>query len=358
MDKLATIFRLDTTKFNPARGVIIAVGLLLPLVVLSALHLEKYWLSLAFSALFVGLSDPGGAYRHRVSQMAGFAVIGAVLTVLGFGIGDGAWGWVTLAAFVVTLGAGLAVKYGKHRFFGAVLLNVWFLIAIAIPPGYALDHVHTNAWAQALAWLIGAALWIAVTFSEWLIRGRGTRHQPMAEMIPGSTEPIPLTRPVIAFAVLRAIAITAAVAIAFGLDVPHADWMPIAAVVAMQPSLQQSAGAGIERVAGTIIGAVVAALFLLAVDSKPVLAVVIAILGGLAGALRTASYTWYTAAVAGAVLIALDLPHPSNLADEGQRILFTFVGVAIAVVVMFLADRLAKRRSPAAAQTAPAAKPG
>ena len=33
----------------------------------------------------------------------------------------------------------------------------------------------------------------------------------------------------------------------------------------------------------------------------------------------------------GAVLIAVDLPHPTNLADEGQRVLFTFTGVGIGV---------------------------
>ena len=64
------------------------------------------------------------------------------------------------------------------------------------------------------------------------------------------------------------------------------------------------------------------------------------------------NYSWYCAAVAGAVLIGMDLPHPSSLADEGRRILFTFVGVAIAVLVMFLADRLAKR-TPAAQQPPP-----
>jgi hypothetical protein len=53
------------------------------------------------------------------------------------------------------------------------------------------------------------------------------------------------------------------------------------------------------------------------------------------------------------VLIALDLPHPSNLKVEGQRILFTFIGVAIAVAVMFVAGLLAKRRA-APAQPAPA----
>jgi uncharacterized membrane protein YgaE (UPF0421/DUF939 family) len=191
----------------------------------------------------------------------------------------------------------------------------------------------------------------------WLARRRAAQQQPVAEMTPGSTDPVPLSRQVIAFAVLRTVAITAAVAVAFGLHLPYADWMPVSALAAMQTSLQQSTTAAIQRVAGTVIGAVVAVVFLLALDSKPALAVVIAILGALAGALRTAGFTWYCAAVAGAVLIALDLPHPSNLTVEGQRILFTFIGVAIAVAVMLLAGLLAKRKA-AAAQPAPAGHVG
>jgi uncharacterized membrane protein YgaE (UPF0421/DUF939 family) len=97
----------------------------------------------------------------------------------------------------------------------------------------------------------------------------------------------------------------------------------------------------------------VAALFLLALGSKTGLEVVIVILGALAGSIRAVNYTLYCAAVAGAVLIGMDLPHPSNLTDEGRRILFTFVGVGIAVVVMFLADLLQKRTAKAAPQSPP-----
>jgi uncharacterized membrane protein YgaE (UPF0421/DUF939 family) len=191
----------------------------------------------------------------------------------------------------------------------------------------------------------------------WLARGRTAQQQPVAEMIPGSTAPVPLTRQVIGYAVLRTVAITAAVAIAFGLHLPYADWMPVAALVAMQPSLQQSTMIAIQRVTGTVIGAAVSIVFLLTVDSKPALAVIIAIFAAIAGAIRTASFTWYSVAVAGLVLIALDLPHPSNLTDEGQRILFTFIGVAIAVAVTLLAQLLAKRKAPPA-QPAPTDHPG
>jgi uncharacterized membrane protein YccC len=100
-----------------------------------------------------------------------------------------------------------------------------------------------------------------------------------------------------------------------------------------------------ERVIGTVLGAVVATVFLLGVDSKIALAVVIVVLGTLAGTVRAASYTWYTAAAAGAALIAMDLPHPSDFTDEGRRILFTFLGVGIAVALMLLVDLLSKRRA-------------
>jgi uncharacterized membrane protein YccC len=72
---------------------------------------------------------------------------------------------------------------------------------------------------------------------------------------------------VILFAVIRAAAVSVAVGIAFGLQLPSACWMPIAAIVAMKPSLQQSTFVAEQRLAGTIAGAAVAALILLAVDN-------------------------------------------------------------------------------------------
>jgi hypothetical protein len=264
--------------------------MLAPLIVLGVLHQEKYYVSVAFGALFVGLSDPGGEYGYRVPRMAVIAVAGALLTLLGYVVGGSGWGWVVLAAFVVPLLAGLAVKYGLHRFIAMELLNVWFLVVLSLPGAFRLDHVHTDAWAQA---------------------------QPAADVLPGDTRPVPLTRQVVSFAVIRAVAVAIAVAIAFGLQVQNADWMPVAALVAMKSSLQQSALVAEQRLAGAIIGA----------------------------------------AVAGAVLIGMGVPHPSSLADEVRRVGFTFAGVGIAVVVMLLANLLSKR-TPAAAHPAPTGQAG
>ena len=160
---------------------------------------------------------------------------------------------------------------------------------------------------QALAWLVGSALWIAYTFIMWLVRRGATEPQPVAE-IPGDISPRPLTRPLILFAAIRAAALASAVAISFGLHLPNAYWMPIATIIAMKPDLQQSALIAEQRIAGTVVGAAVAALVLLTVDNRTALEVIVVVLVALGASIHGVNYAWYTAALAGAILIAADVP--------------------------------------------------
>jgi hypothetical protein len=106
---------------------VIATGIfLVPLIALTALGQDSYFLSMAFGAVFVAICDPGGGLGYRVSRLLIVAGSGAVLTWLAFSVGKQSWPWVTLAAFAVTLLAGLFVKFGLHRSVSAYLLNIWF----------------------------------------------------------------------------------------------------------------------------------------------------------------------------------------------------------------------------------------
>lgn len=343
MGHLAKVFELNRAGFNLQRGVGVTVVMLVPLIILALIHQPHYWLGVAFGALFVGLCDPGGHYAYRVTRMAAVAAPGALLTLLGCAIGGGAWGWVVLAIFMVTLLSGLTATFGQHGFVAALLLNIWFVIALSLPAAYQAAGVPTIAWAQALAWLTGSALAVTSTFVFWLVRGRTARPQPAADMVPGSTARIPLTGRLALFAVIRAIAVSLSGAIAFGLQLPDADWMPVATLAAMKPSLQQSTLVAGQRLVGAALGAAVAALFLVTVSNRIALGVVIVVLAAIAVSIRTVNYALYCAGIAGAVLVAMGVPHPANLGDEGRRILFTFVGVGIAVVVMLLATLLQTR---------------
>jgi Fusaric acid resistance protein-like len=345
--RVAKVLALNTQGVNVPRGVAVAGLLLLTLVVTSAVNQQRYFLSVAFGLLFVALSDPGGEYLPRLSRTAMVGVIGALLTALGYGIGADAWGWVVLAIFAVTALTGLVINVDVHALVAGILLNVWFLITLSTAAGLPAG-ANTHPWNQALAWLIGAAMAIALISALWLMRGESRRRSPLPE-IPDDVPPVKLGRPIVLFILIRAIAVSGAAAIAFGLHITDADWMPLATLVAMKPTLQQSTLRGVQRLVGTALGAAIAAVFLVTVTSTRALEEIIVALMGVGVSIYSVNYAFYTAAVAGAVLIALDLPHPTNLDAEGRRIFYTFVGIAIAIVVMFLASLLQQRKATTAA---------
>jgi hypothetical protein len=348
---LPKVFELNPAGLNWPRAVLFLDVALVPLVVFWAIGYEQYLLSALFGVVLAWLADPGGGYGQRAARIAFFALIGAGLTALGFGIGGDAWGWLVLAAAAVTLAGGLAAAFGARRFVTAALLNIWFIVTLAVASGFHHAHITSYTWAQVLAWTAGAALWTAATFIEWLVRGRQDRPQPVAEL-PGDTSRRKLTRPLVMFAVIRAVVVAGTVALAFGLNLSHGYWMPIAAMVAMQPSLERATLIAAQRLAGTLIGAVVAALLLLipasehglrlfAVDRG--LEVVALVFLMHAMATRAWNYALYTGAIAAGVLILIDLPQPADYSAEGYRLLWTLCGVGIGVLVMLLSGLLAKR---------------
>ena len=315
---------------------------------IAELDQQKYVVSVIFAVLTTALSDPGGGYRKWALSMGAFGLGGAAVTAPAFFVGTHAWGFVVLALFVVTLSAGLAVKFGLHRFSVGLLLNIWFVVAVFLPASYRADRIKTSGWDQALAWLIGSASWIALIGVVWLVSRRKRRPRPVIDLPGEPFAPVELTRPVVLFALIRALALAASAAIAYGFHEPDADRMVIATLIAIKPSLEQSRLVGLQRVIGAGMGAVVAIPILLAVHDKDALVVIIILLAAIGASIHAVNYAYYTAAIASAALIAADLPHPTNYAAEGRRVLFTFVGVGIAVVVMFIADGMQKRSAKAA----------
>jgi len=87
----------------------------------------------------------------------------------------------------------------------------------------------------------------------------------------------------------------------------------------------------------------VADLALLTIDRIGLLELSIVVLGTLGGAIRTVNYAFYTAAIAAVVLIANDLSHPADLTEEAERIVFTLIGVGIAILVEVIATKVQER---------------
>jgi hypothetical protein len=352
------VFALNPAGLNWARAVMVLDVMLVPLVVFLAIGHEEYLSSALFAVVYAVLADPGGSYGRRTRVNAGFGLTGAAVTALAFGVGGDAWGWLVLAAFGVTLVAGLAMAFGAHRFVEGLLLSIWFIIALGAASSFHHAHITSYTWAQVLAWVGGSALWIAVTFIEWLIRGREERPQPFPEL-PSDTARHALTPPMIGFALIRAVAIAGTVAIAFGLNLSHGYWFAISATIAMKGSLDQTTLTAVQRIVGTLIGAAAATLVLLIPASEHGpnlfsitigLAVVALVVLVHAVAMLFWNYAFYTAALTAGILILSDLLRPSDYATEGARVAWTLCGVGIAVLVMLLASLLAKRATKAPAQ--------
>ena len=351
MAGLSKVFELHPAGLNWPRAVLFIDVALVPLVVFAAVGQRQYLLSAVFGLLMAVLADPGGAWGPRASHVGAFALAGAAVTALGFGIGGDAWGWLVLAVFVVTLVAGLAVAFGVRRFVMALLLNLWFIVTLGLASGlHRHHHITSYTWAQVLAWTGGSALWIGMTFVEWLMRGRQDRPQVVAEL-PGDVSRQPLTSAMIMFALIRAVAIAGTVALAFGANLTHGYWMPIAAIVAMKPSLGQTTLVAVQRTAGALIGAAAAALLLLLTASQhgyrliateDALAAVALVIFMHGAAARFWNYALYCAAIAAGVLILVDLPQPNNYGAVGYRVLWTLCGVGVGVLVTLLASLLAK----------------
>jgi hypothetical protein len=359
---LAEVFKLNPAGLQWPRAVMFLDIALVPLVLFWAIGYEQYLLSALFGALWTWLADPGGSYGQRVSRMAIYAAIGAGLTALAFGIGGDAWGWLVLAASAVTLVASLAVvMFGPRGFVNALMLNIWFIIALAVAFGFhhSSHHITQYTWGQTLAWTGGAALWIVVSFIWWLISGRRQdQPQPIAEL-PGDTSRQKLTPPIVMFAVLRTVVIAGTSAIAFGANPSHGVWLVFSALIAMKPSLEQSTVTAIQRLAGALLGAGVAILLLLIpanVHGLHLFAVTLGldvvalVLLAHAAATRFLSYAVFYTFISAGVLTLIDVLQPTDYSAEGYRVLWVFCGVAIGVVVMLLAGLLGRRKAHAPPQ--------
>ena len=348
--RVAKVFTLNSEGLNVSRGFAALVVLGLPSVVLIALDEKTYHLSFIFGVLFVAQSDPGGEWSDRLRPIVGVAAAGTVLTALGYALGDDAWGLVLVTVFVVTFLCGLALQFGVHTAIAALLVNIWFLVALGLPASFDASHVASSAWAQALAWLIGSTYYIAMAFLGWLVRHRRAGVAPFPE-IPVDNASVKLTRPLVLFGAIRAATVGIAAVIPFALHLPNANWIPIATIVAMKRSLDDSALIAEQRVVGTIIGAVTAVILLFTIDNQQLLQVAIILSCAIATSIKGVNYALYTAAIAVWVLMSSDLTHPHDLAEEGRRVLFTFIGVGFAMVVQVIANPLQKRSAPATPPT-------
>src|SRR6185437_6465931 len=133
---------------------------------------------------------------------------------------------------------------------------------------------------------------------------------------------------------LRAVAVaTPAIAVTMLWFTPYDHWLTITIVLTMQPYFGLTYTRALERIGGTVIGGLAAALIGLVCTTPMSIALAMFPLALAAMAVRTVSYGLFVAALTPLIVLLVDIGQPatSEWAIAGLRALFTMVGGAVAV---------------------------
>lgn len=291
--------------FSPVRGdaTLVYVGVLPAFVSLTSGSLVA--LVVAFgtaAAVFSGL-----LVSPHAALAAGFmAVLGLVV----------AWsyrrGWEVPATYVATQAA---------------------LAAIATPHVTMLQNHSANAVpaaAAAAGFVLFGGVWVAVT-GHFLLADLAQPHPPLTTHL--------MTFGVV-LALLLAIETYAAIAWIPGTNV---WWVVLTTLVVLSPNQKQSMSRSVERAAGTVLGALVATAVIMMLGRGSTLTLVGVIAALVTAMAYVAARYWIFAALLTFALVVLTVPADRVLHGSADRIGYTLIAAALALIVSAALRRLIAR---------------
>lgn len=312
----------------------VVAAIALPLVHLSPWpHLIGFASLGALVALF-GRFAPAGR-RGRILLQCGLLQSAAVLIMstaawLGASVG------VQLGLLALSCGV-LALLCTAGRFGPPGPLIFVFAAGASIAPGLALEQVIERTAATAI---VSALAWGLCAATE-AIRQRPTDARPFPD------EPLrPLGHRLIAAARISAGA-GAAILVSLALDGRHPAWAAMGALAVMQgPHLHIVMNRALQRMAGTVVGALLAWVLLAQHPSIGVVILAVAGLQLLTEVVIGANYAIGQVLVTPMALLMTSLGAAGRLGPEmaPERIVETFVGVAVGVVLSVILSSLDDRR--------------
>lgn len=135
---------------------------------------------------------------------------------------------------------------------------------------------------------------------------------------------------------LRVAVVTAAgTALTVRLGLPHGVWLPMTALLVLQPGFGDTLRRAGERSAGTLAGALGAGVLLVAVRGTAMLDIVIPLLAGATAFFRRRYMAHATAFQTPLIMLLLGYGTASGWTDIAERIVYTGVGAAAAVAAVF-----------------------
>jgi uncharacterized membrane protein YccC len=113
-------------------------------------------------------------------------------------------------------------------------------------------------------------------------------------------------------------------------------WIPMTVVIVLKPNFGGTLQRSVQRITGTVLGALLAALLMLALPEPWLLWSVLPALVFATFSLRNFNYTLFSLALTPTVLLMLDIAHPITVTDSFLRVVYTIVGSIVALLSGYL----------------------
>lgn len=107
-------------------------------------------------------------------------------------------------------------------------------------------------------------------------------------------------------------------------------------MIVLKPNFGGTLQRAVQRITGTVLGALVAAVLLLVLTSPWFLLTALAVLAFATFSLRNRNYCLFSLAITPMIMLMLDIAHPITVADSFLRVLHTIIGSFIALLAGYL----------------------
>ncbi|WP_327352315.1 FUSC family protein [Streptomyces sp. NBC_01304] len=299
------------------------IGMLVPMLIGIATDHVEHGMTIALSSVILALAIPRGSTSARVAALAQRSLVITAAAALGILVAG------HLAATTVAI-AVMALLVPVPALGASALI----VLVIAAEPAGRIDSVeHIALFAIGAVW---GSLLILLPFIGGPHTPVDKRATPVSvrqardSLRTAVTGRTPQFRYAVRLAVCFALAFVA-VTLA---DLPHGTWVLIGIATTMRPSWGQTTQRIVKRMGGTILGSAIgAALLTLSASFSPVLlAVITAVLAGIARPLRQVNYGLWPIFWAPATLLLLTFgTHPSWV-DAAERVGNNAMGAVLAAL--------------------------
>lgn len=225
---------------------------------------------------------------------------------------------------------------GSGAFWIGLQCGIFAIVASGYPVGIGL------AATRAGFILAGGALQTLFVLGFW--RVRATIHpEEVEDPFPGFSSALPaLWRAlrergeIFQYAVRQGLTVAAAAELARYLGLANGYWVPMTALIVLKPGFKETFRRGLERVAGTLLGAGLATLLVHALRLEPITVAALTVLFAWGSyALLNVNYGLFAVFLTGYIVFLLDFGGLSTQAVVARRTVNTALGGGLALLSYF-----------------------